>query len=154
MGSFRLPRNLPLPEGVRTVALREAERAADHLRRGDVHQTRRSLKRLRALLALLPGDETAASLEVQFKKAGRLLSPVRDREVALATYRELRPLLPGALHRLLNQTVKPLAALPPCLPPTALPLLERARRALERWNPEASPKTLRREVCRTCRKAR
>ncbi len=136
------------------MALFETDRAVNHLRRGDVHQTRRSLKRLRALLALLSGDKTAAAIEARLQKAGRLLSPVRDREVALALYREIRPLLPHALQRRLSQTVKPLAALPPCLPPTVLPLLERSRRALERWTPDTTPKLLRREVCRTYRKAR
>lgn len=152
MRSFRLPRTLPLPEGLRSVALYEAERAISHLRRGDVHQTRRSLKQLRALLALLRDDAAAAEINIRLRRVSRLLSPVRDREVALATWREIA--LPASTRRLLQPTIRALSALPPCLPPTALPQLQRACRALQRWEPFATRSQLRQQLLRTVRKTR
>jgi hypothetical protein len=95
--AYRLNLQEPIAEGVRRVGLEQIEIADTKLASGDdvpaaIHDTRRCLKRLRALLHLVrPGlDETAYRQEAnQLAAIGRLLSPARDSHVMQQTLAKL-----------------------------------------------------------------
>jgi CHAD domain-containing protein len=83
-----------LAAGMRRMALGQLELAIEQLEGAGttlpvadaVHETRKALKRLRALLALVEddiGDEQCARERVILRDAGRLLSHARDAEVRL-----------------------------------------------------------------------
>ncbi|MEQ1438702.1 CHAD domain-containing protein [Fontimonas sp. SYSU GA230001] len=93
--AFALAPGRPLREALRQAAIAECERALEHLQRGesaDIHETRKSIKRLRAWLRLLKpalGDRYG-TLDRLLRDAGRALAGRRDRDVARATLRSLR----------------------------------------------------------------
>lgn len=95
--SYRLKVKEPLAEGIRRVALEQIEIAEGELRgNGDanvaVHNARRALKRLRALLRLVrPGlNEADYRREARrFADIGRLLAGERDRHVMRQTLKKL-----------------------------------------------------------------
>lgn len=111
--SYRLKVKEPLAEGIRRIALEQIEIVDGELRgnadaHAAVHNSRRALKRLRALLRLVrPGlDEAFYRRETQrFATIGRMLAGERDRHV-------------------MRQTLKKLAAQTPDLSKTLLPAFE------------------------------
>ncbi len=120
--SYRLLDEEGVGEGARRIAAGRAEKAIERLRGIDageveageaIHGARKDLKKLRTLLRLLrrelPKDVYAAEYR-RYRKAGRLLSPLRDAEVKL-------------------ETLEILAASAPDLPTSAV---ESWRRILER----------------------
>ncbi|MFP5304642.1 MAG: CHAD domain-containing protein [Gammaproteobacteria bacterium] len=93
--AFVVARNRPLADALRQAALAENRRALRHLAGGsaeDIHQTRKSLKRLRAWLRLLRPQlgERYAVLNALLRDAGRKLAGRRDADVARETLRSLR----------------------------------------------------------------
>jgi CHAD domain-containing protein len=93
---YRLKRKESPPKGVRRIATGRAECALEHLRgEGNdddsaeaVHETRKDLKKLRALLRLVRdelGDDVYWRENARFRDSGRLLAGARDAEVKLAT---------------------------------------------------------------------
>ena len=104
--SYRLTLTEPLDDELRRVAREQLDDAIGHLRDpGEdrtkaVHEARKDIKKLRALLRLagpgLPGSvrrrENAA-----LRDAGRLLSATRDADVLLATAADLRERYAGRL---------------------------------------------------------
>lgn len=93
--SFVVARNRPLAAALRQAALAENRRALHHLAGGsaeDIHETRKSLKRLRAWLRLLRPQlgERYDVLNALLRDAGRRLAGRRDADVARETLRSLR----------------------------------------------------------------
>src|SRR3712207_5368852 len=148
--SFRFDPAAPVPEEVRRVALGRIDHALDELRvRSDssreeaVHEARKDMKKLRALLRLLRGelgDRVRARENAAFRDTARHLSGVRDADVMLATLgaleerygelpgaaRRLRPALVAHRFRASAGSVKPAAK-------AAAAILDEARERIEGW---------------------
>jgi CHAD domain-containing protein len=112
--SFRLKLREPLPEGVKRV-FREQIDAALHLcqnpskERGvTVHEVRKHLKKLRAAMRLAIGEVgkvCQADEDRCVRKIGRLISDLRDAQVRLQTFIELRDeAAKNARHQLFPRT--------------------------------------------------
>ena len=93
--SFRFDPAEPVPDEVRRVARGRIDHALDELR-GDsdstreeaVHEARKDMKKLRALLRLVRdelGDDVYRRENVSFRDAGRRLAGARDSQVLLET---------------------------------------------------------------------
>jgi CHAD domain-containing protein len=113
--SFAFEPHESLPHAVRRVAGRQVKRAIDGLRRkghrpspADIHDARKRLKRLRALLRLaregLPGKARRRE-NCAFRDAGRALSAARDATVLVAA---LDGLLEGANVPARDRSFQPL----------------------------------------------
>jgi CHAD domain-containing protein len=94
--AYRLKRKEPAAGGIRRIAVGRATSALEHLRMeaGDadtaeaVHEARKDLKKLRAVLRLVRdelGPEVYRRENDRFRDAGRELAGARDAEVKLAT---------------------------------------------------------------------
>src|SRR5262245_51916833 len=107
--AYRIDPGEPVPDEVRRVARGRIEHALDELRgRSDstreeaVHEARKDMKKLRALLRLVRGElgERVYSAEnACFRDIARELAGVRDADVMLATLTDLEERygeLPGA----------------------------------------------------------
>jgi CHAD domain-containing protein len=95
---YRLRRKESLGEGMRRIALGRVDNAVDELRGrgGDrataVHEARKDLKKLRAVLRLVRdelGDEPYRDQNTHFRDLGRTLSGARDALVRLETLDDL-----------------------------------------------------------------
>jgi CHAD domain-containing protein len=111
--AYRLDPGVPVPDEVRRVARGRIDHAIDELRgtsdstRAEaVHEARKDMKKLRALLRLVRdelGDDVYRRENDCFRETARRLSGIRDAEVMLATLSELERIygeLPGAGSRL------------------------------------------------------
>jgi CHAD domain-containing protein len=111
--SFRINPGEPVPDGVRRVARGRIDHALDELRGESgstreeaVHEARKDMKKLRALLRLVRGelgDRVYGVENACFRDTARELSGVRDADVMLATLSDLEERygeLPGAGSRL------------------------------------------------------
>jgi CHAD domain-containing protein len=111
--SFRFNPGEPVPDEVRRVARGRIDHALDELRGESdstreeaVHEARKDMKKLRALLRLVRGelgDRVYAFENTCFRDTARELSGVRDADVMLATLGDLEERygeLPGAGSRL------------------------------------------------------
>jgi CHAD domain-containing protein len=111
--SFRLNPGEPLPDEVRRVARGRIDHALDELRGESdstreeaVHEARKDMKKLRALVRLVRGelgDRVYRAENACFRDTARGLSGVRDADVMLATLGDLEERygeLPGAGNRL------------------------------------------------------
>jgi CHAD domain-containing protein len=95
--AFRFKLAEPFEEGVRRIAREQIERAQSQLKAsGDsvvaVHETRKSLKRLRALLRLIRpalGESSFREENARLRDIGGGLSSTRDRHVLLETVAKL-----------------------------------------------------------------
>ncbi len=95
--AFRFKLGEPFDEGCRRIAVDQIERAQSQLHdKGDqaiaVHETRKSLKRLRALLRLVRpamGEAAFKQENAQLRDIGLSLSGERDRHVLLETVNKL-----------------------------------------------------------------
>lgn len=95
--AFRFKLSEPFDEGCRRVAREQFERAQSQLKTGAdaavaVHETRKCLKRLRALLRLIRpaiGDATFRSENAHLREIGVMLSGARDRHVLIETVTKL-----------------------------------------------------------------
>jgi CHAD domain-containing protein len=111
--AYRFTPGEPVPDEVRRVARGRIDHALDELR-GDsestreeaVHEARKDMKKLRALLRLLRGgigDDVYRAENAAFRDIARQLAGVRDADVMLATLADLEQRygeLPGAARRL------------------------------------------------------
>jgi CHAD domain-containing protein len=111
--AFRLTPGEPVPDELRRVARGRIDHALDELR-GDsdssreeaVHEARKDMKKLRALLRLVRdelGDDLYRSENETFRDTARQLAGVRDADVMLATLGDLEERygeLPGMAKRL------------------------------------------------------
>ena len=111
--SFRFDPGAPVPDEVRRVARGRLDHALEELRGGSdstreeaVHEARKDMKKLRALLRLVRGelgDRVYRAENACFRDTARELSGVRDADVMLATLGDLEERygeLPGAASRL------------------------------------------------------
>jgi CHAD domain-containing protein len=95
--AFRFKLGEPFDEGCRRIAVEQIERAQALLLGKDdqavaVHETRKALKRLRALLRLIRpaiGEEAFKAENAQLREVGLSLSGARDRHVLLETINKL-----------------------------------------------------------------
>lgn len=95
--AFRFKLGEPFDEGARRIAVEQIERAQDLLKEsGDhavtIHETRKSLKRLRALLRLVRpamGESAFRDENAKLRDIGLSLSGARDRFVLLETLNKL-----------------------------------------------------------------
>jgi CHAD domain-containing protein len=95
--AFRFRLSETFEEGCQRIAREQIERAQTQLKHPDdptvaVHETRKSLKRLRALLRLIRpavGDSIYHRENAELREIGRSLSGVRDRYVLLETVAKL-----------------------------------------------------------------
>jgi CHAD domain-containing protein len=97
--AYRLKAKEPLPEGIRRVACGRIDHALDELRgktdssaEEAVHEARKDLKKLRALLRMARGElgeSRFARENACFRDAGRELAAARDNDVMLATLEAL-----------------------------------------------------------------
>jgi CHAD domain-containing protein len=152
--SFRFTPGEPVPEEVRRVARGRIDHALDELRgKSDstreeaVHEARKDMKKLRALLRLVRGelgDRVYARENACFRDTARELAGVRDADVMLATLgdleqrygelpeasRRLRPALVAHRFRASAGSLKPAAKV-------ALETLAEARERVAEWPLEA-----------------
>lgn len=95
--AFRFKLSEPFEEGCRRVVREQIERAQTQLRSGAdaavaVHETRKCLKRLRALVRLIRpavGDQTFRFENAHLREIGAMLSGARDRHVLIETITKL-----------------------------------------------------------------
>jgi CHAD domain-containing protein len=94
---FRFKLAEPFEDALRRIGREQIERAQSQFKGAAdpisaVHETRKSLKRLRALLHLVRpaiGDETYRAENARLREVGRMLSSTRDRHVLLETITKL-----------------------------------------------------------------
>jgi CHAD domain-containing protein len=93
--AFRLKQGEPVPEGIARMARGRIDHAIEALTDASeegVHDARKDMKKLRALLRLVRGeigDKVFRRESACFRDAGRELSGVRDADVMLATLADL-----------------------------------------------------------------
>jgi CHAD domain-containing protein len=112
--AYRLKSGEPLPEGIARIARGRIDHALDELRgktestpEEAVHEARKDLKKLRALLRLVRGElgeSTFAREGVCFRDAGRELAAARDSDVMLATLKGLD--IPAGLEWELRKAIQ------------------------------------------------
>ena len=112
--AYRLEAGEPLPEGIVLIAHGRIDHALDELRgKSDstaeeaVHEARKDLKKLRALLRMARaelGEDTFRRENACFRDAGRELAGVRDSDVMLETLRALE--LPAGMEGELRKTIQ------------------------------------------------
>ncbi len=101
--AYRFKLKESLSRGVRRVGSEQFELAEGHLRDAadpvsSIHETRKCVKRLRALLRLVRagiGEKPYQHENGELQQIGRLLSPARDREVMHQTLAKLETRLSG-----------------------------------------------------------
>lgn len=113
--AFRFKLNEPVEKGFRRIGLEQIERAERQLSASEslevaTHETRKSLKRIRALLRLAQpglGDTIYRAENARFRDIGALLSSARDSDVLLETVTKLET-LPGEVASAALAAVKKL----------------------------------------------
>ena len=106
--AFRLKLAEPFGDGCKRIAREQIDRAQAQLKDADdppvaVHETRKSLKRLRALLRLIRpsiGDEVFRAENTHLREIARILSGARDRHVLLETISKLEAGAGASRHTL------------------------------------------------------
>ena len=122
--AYRFKVSESFDDGVRRIGLEQIDRALTALNGGtpaqSVHDTRKALKRIRALLRLARpglGSHTYAGENARYRDIGRLLSGARDRHVLLQTAGKFKAEAAGraktafsAVQALLEEQTVPTAA--------------------------------------------
>lgn len=117
--SYQLRRNQSLGANLRRICRRQVERALEIVR-GEkeandtpVHQTRKYLKKARAVLQMVTDEIGRACFKDQdhrFRDVARLISDVRDAEVRLQTVRQLQEITRRTSQQTFRQTEELLLA--------------------------------------------
>lgn len=154
----------PLPRALQRPALAELDSALKHLThqptRVDIHEARKSCKRVRAWIRLLRDDvgPDAEAARILVRDAGRALSVRRDLEVAMSTMRRLRGsrVLPSSQWRGLESAVrKGMQRRSRGGEHRAIDLLRAARRMIEQWpNDDLTPDRVLKALRRGYKRAR
>ena len=172
--AYKLKLGEALDTGVRRIALQQLDRASETLATMDaarwVHETRKSLKRVRALLRLARGGIDKAvwrGLNAELRDIGRLLAGHRDQDVRRETIARLVETadlpLAAALERLAGIETDAASAVqqPNASPRQMLAAFAAAndrlllvRAALARLDMDIGPRTLETGLCRTHRLGR
>ena len=92
--AYRLRTNESVAKGLRRVVRQELRAAIDQLARGQasdkaIHEARKSIKKVRAVLQLVGEDVDAGRAVKELRRAGRLLSPLRDANAVMSSARAL-----------------------------------------------------------------
>jgi len=89
--AYSLAPDEPLPEGIHRVMGEQLDRIEAHLRRGEVHDARKRLKEIRALLRLIrtPLGVTFATENAWYRDIAHELSAARDAEAVLEAIKRL-----------------------------------------------------------------
>ena len=149
---YRLKEDEAFPEGVARIARGRIDHALDELRgksestpEDAVHEARKDMKKLRALLRLVRGelgDKTFRRENALFRDAGRELAGVRDADVMLATLGALEERHPGELSEkaagdlrqaLEAHKIRTAAGTRGQASGAAIEMLEEARRRVATW---------------------
>ena len=93
--AFKLDPKQPIRRGLKQVARRQLKGAEEHLRQdreGDVHEARKSVKKVRAIVSLLEqaGARALDKDQRRLRAVGRTLSAVRDTDAMITTFDQLR----------------------------------------------------------------
>ncbi len=148
--AFEFDPRRPASAEFRRVALEEVEAALAHLGKDDIHQTRRTLKQLRALLHLAKETRTLAH---PARDAARLLSQTRDHAVCLATLERVSKKHDPAAQAA-QKALGPVPPLPKGARAQAREMLESLRAALTAWEPEATWESAFQRLRKTYRRTR
>ena len=95
MATKKLKRSEPVPDGVRRLALQRLERALEVLASGDpdaIHEVRKELKQVRALLRLVRselGSKRFAAENARYRDIARPLSAIRDSQALVQAAQKL-----------------------------------------------------------------
>ena len=165
--SLRLRRGETLAKGIRRIArsqMDSARRALQGDERTAVHEARKALKKLRALLGLVApefGRKAFCDAKKPFQEAARLLSPLRDAEVRLVAFdallqnRGFDPADFAPLRKMLVAANDQSARKASRSKTEALERLRRGWEQVERWPlGDLKWEHLQREIRRTYRKGR
>ena len=92
--AYRLREDESVAKGLRRVVRKELGSAIDQLASAypsdhAIHEARKSIKKVRAVLQLVGDDIGARSAMKPLRRAGRLLAPLRDAEAVMASARAL-----------------------------------------------------------------
>jgi CHAD domain-containing protein len=92
--AFQLRKGESIAHGLERIVRRELRDAIDQLAgmdvsEGAVHEARKSIKKVRAILLLVGDDIGANDALKQLRRAGRALAPLRDAEALMHTASEL-----------------------------------------------------------------
>jgi CHAD domain-containing protein len=169
--SYELCNDEALPDGIRRISREQIAKAIEvasgirHSEDTPVHQTRKYLKKARAVLRLVRKEIGRSAFRQQdhwLRDAARLISELRDAEVRLETVRQLQSIRPGRgrnHYRRLEQTLTLelenfLAAFAEWQA-QAIPILEQAQGAIDGWTiHQFDNEQLRKAVQTTYKRAR
>src|SRR4029450_9963651 len=92
--AYRLRTDESLAKGLKRVVRKELRDAVDKLSEADapdesVHEARKSIKKVRAVLQLVGDDIRAGHALSQLQSAGHLLAPLRDADAMMASAKKL-----------------------------------------------------------------
>jgi hypothetical protein len=92
--AFRLRADESVSQGLKRVVRKELRKTIDQLRGSDVsdevvHEVRKSIKKLRAVLQLVGDEIDAGRAEKQLRRAARSLAPLRDAEALVESAQAL-----------------------------------------------------------------
>jgi len=137
--AYRLKHGESPSTGLKRIAREELGQAIDELHAGEIHEVRKHLKKVRALLRLVRdelGDAYPAE-NARLREVGRTLSPVRDAEALIEAvdrvknrYPALRAMRGGLVRS--KRKVEQQAHIPDLTPKLASEL-EAARRGIASW---------------------
>ncbi len=127
--AYRFKVSEPFDDGVRRIGLQQIDRAMTSLESNAapgiaVHATRKTLKRVRALLRLIrPGlsAQTFTMENARYRDIGRLLSATRDQHVLVETIVKLEGLAAGRTRAAFSALAKRIAPVPANIQATADP---------------------------------
>jgi CHAD domain-containing protein len=142
--AFQFKRGEPVPRAVRRIVTEQLEYAADQLRHGEssgrdeaVHEARKSIKKIRAILRLMSGElgPVAGAGNTLLRDLARKLAAQRDAAVLVETLDSLKedidpPVLARVRALLVRERAR--AARAP-LPGTVVFALERASERVRAW---------------------
>jgi len=150
--AFRLKRSESVPEGVRRIAREEMGSAAKLLRNSSgiardeaIHEARKSIKKVRALMRLVEPqlDGAYAEENARLRDAGRKLSQVRDAKALITAFDELKVRREVALRKRSLGSIRRMLVLHKShveeklglgeLPPKIAGTLAEVRKAAKRW---------------------
>jgi CHAD domain-containing protein len=109
--AFKLDPKQPIRHGLKVLVRQQLKRAEQNLREdlgGDVHEARKRVKKVRAVVVLVKeaGTRSLAKDERRLRAAGRTLSALRDADALIATFDHLRTHFPKRLPEHTNAIVR------------------------------------------------
>lgn len=169
--SYELGADEALPNGIQRICREQIARAIEvasgnrHTDDTPVHQTRKYLKKARAVLRLVRKEIGRSAFRQQdhwLRDAARLISELRDAEVRLETVRQLQSIQPGRgrnhyrrLEQMLTLELENFLAAFAEWQSQAIPILEQGKAAIDSWTVhQFDSRQLQKAVQTTYRRAR